>query len=396
MTHAFSWIVFTAALIGNCGFWLFCFNRINSTGLPRKTTKRIEKLFIAACFAIPSLVLFCEHRELATWLLEAASVLPQGTFTRIWVAASLTSLAILGPIWLESRIWIWPPKNLLDQSGQQFHVAKEIEGGSTGTATTRLLERLPGNQITHIDVTSKHLQLPRAIPAASGLRIGHLSDLHFTGQLTKSHYRFVLDRFQELQPDLIAITGDIIDYEHCLPWFDELLGPLSAPLGKLFILGNHDCRIRNIQRVVDGLTSLGFTDAGVEVIKLPTPTGLTIEIHGNERPWLDRKSPASTQHKPTASEPDDQTLRLGLSHAPDQIRWAQELGLDLLLAGHTHGGQVRIPGIGPIVAPSRYGSRYASGLFLREPTLMHVSRGVAGTHPLRLRCLPEVSVLSLK
>ncbi|MFM7927659.1 MAG: hypothetical protein ACKO9Q_08070, partial [Pirellula sp.] len=91
-----------------------------------------------------------------------------------------------------------------------------------------------------------------------------------------------------------------------------------------------------------------------------------------------------------------QEFRLGISHSPDQLPWAKRLEVSLLLCGHTHGGQIRFPWIGPIIAPSKYGSRFASGVFYQSPTLMHVSRGMSGVHPIRLRCLPEVSVLELR
>jgi predicted MPP superfamily phosphohydrolase len=66
-----------------------------------------------------------------------------------------------------------------------------------------------------------------------------------------------------------------------------------------------------------------------------------------------------------------------------------------LLCGHTHGGQIRFPVIGPVISPSWYGSRYASGVFERQCTLMHVSRGVSGVHPFRWGCLPEATILEL-
>jgi predicted MPP superfamily phosphohydrolase len=88
-------------------------------------------------------------------------------------------------------------------------------------------------------------------------------------------------------------------------------------------------------------------------------------------------------------------LILGISHSPDQFLWARNKGCHLLLCGHTHGGQVRVPGIGPIVAPSFHGSRYASGVFFQSPTVMHVTRGIAGTHPLRWWCAPEASLLEI-
>jgi predicted MPP superfamily phosphohydrolase len=96
-----------------------------------------------------------------------------------------------------------------------------------------------------------------------------------------------------------------------------------------------------------------------------------------------------------SSESQHDNFRLALAHSPDAFDWAQREGVHLLLAGHTHGGQVRLPGIGPIVAPSWYGSKFASGVFYRKPTLMHVSRGLAGVHPLRFRCAPEIAILEL-
>ncbi len=67
-----------------------------------------------------------------------------------------------------------------------------------------------------------------------------------------------------------------------------------------------------------------------------------------------------------------------------------------MLAGHTHGGQIRIPLVGPLVAPSHYGSEFASGVFYLKPTLMHVSRGLSGVHPFRWFCPPEISILTLR
>jgi uncharacterized protein len=89
-------------------------------------------------------------------------------------------------------------------------------------------------------------------------------------------------------------------------------------------------------------------------------------------------------------------VRLLLSHTPDEIEWARDAGVDLMLAGHNHGGQVVLPLIGPVYSPSRYGTRYAGGSFWREPTLLHISRGVSGRHPLRWNCRPEVIRIVLR
>ena len=83
-------------------------------------------------------------------------------------------------------------------------------------------------------------------------------------------------------------------------------------------------------------------------------------------------------------------------HTPDLIGWGRQQDYDLLLAGHAHGGQIRIPGIGPIICPSVHGVRYASGVFQKGRTMMHVSRGISGLQPIRLRCRPELTQLTLR
>jgi predicted MPP superfamily phosphohydrolase len=89
-------------------------------------------------------------------------------------------------------------------------------------------------------------------------------------------------------------------------------------------------------------------------------------------------------------------FRIAVAHSPDQYPWAQNYDFDLMLAGHTHGGQIRFPVIGPVLSPSRFGVKYAAGTFYEAPTLMHVSRGIAGTRPLRFNCPPELSKLVLR
>lgn len=389
-----AWSILLLALLGNCGFWLFCFNRLNATGFPRKITKVIEKSFIAACFLIPACIALFEWRPLSAWLLESSGGWwPAATsLFHYYGAWCVASAIVLGAIWLESRRCMFPPRHLLSARSKLYLVDELIEGGSIAKRMTAVFNALPGNQITDLDVSEKELQLARSIPGIDGLRIGHISDLHFTGQYRPEHYHFVIDRLLELQPDLIAISGDIIDYDKCLPWIESILGRLRAPIGCAFVLGNHDCRLSDVPDLARRLTELGHLDVGTHNHWLSLPGGGKIQLLGNERPWHNRR--LATQ--PTQLAGDEDGFRLGLTHSPDQFGWARRREIDLLLAGHTHGGQVRPPGIGPLVSPSWHGSRYASGVFFRSPTLMHVSRGVAGTHPLRWWCPTEISVLTIR
>src|SRR4029077_9911436 len=91
---------------------------------------------------------------------------------------------------------------------------------------------------------------------------------------------------------------------------------------------------------------------------------------------------------PLAMPPAD--FRILLSHSPDRFYRAARWGIDLMGAGHNHGGQIRLPLVGPVFIPSRYSRRFDRGFFRRDRTLMYVSEGVAGRHPVRYGCLPEL------
>jgi predicted MPP superfamily phosphohydrolase len=116
--------------------------------------------------------------------------------------------------------------------------------------------------------------------------------------------------------------------------------------------------------------------------------GEPLVVIGNEWPWL---RPA-----PDLKDCPQGPFRLCLSHTPDNIRWAQRNGIDLMLSGHVHGGQVRFPLFGSVLVPSVYGRHYDCGTFDEPPTLLHVGRGLGGAHPLRYGCRPEVVLLTLR
>src|SRR5262249_38514505 len=116
--------------------------------------------------------------------------------------------------------------------------------------------------------------------------------------------------------------------------------------------------------------------------------GQPMVVIGHEGPWV--------PPVPDLSACPAGTFRLCLSHTPDNIGWARRHGIDLMLAGHVHGGQVRFPVIGSVLLPSQYGRRYDCGTFDEPPTVLHVSRGVGGEQPLRYNCRPEVTKLILR
>ncbi|MDX1925694.1 MAG: metallophosphoesterase [Pirellulaceae bacterium] len=386
-------LVTIAILGGHFGFWLLLFNRINATGLDRYVIKRIEKVFMLAALMIPIVVYAIAYREVIQWF-SVGSWWPSGSaIFNAWGWLMLGSAAIAGPLWLFSRRHLIPPNHLLKQEVEHFDVASVYKDTLIVDDKFRRCAKLPFNQITQLEVTHKELELPRAIDGIAGLKIGHISDIHLTGKMSQDYYHFAIDRLLEGKPDLVVIAGDIIDYARCLPWLEPVFKRLEAPLGCSYVLGNHDRRLGDVTPVVTQLQQLGLHDLGEQDWRVELPSGAKLWLTGNERPWFKRQKHESLETPPVV-EPNE--LRIGVSHSPDQIGWARRQRLDLMLAGHTHGGQIRIPLVGPLVAPSHYGSQFASGVFYLKPTLMHVSRGLSGVHPFRWFCPPEISILTLR
>jgi predicted MPP superfamily phosphohydrolase len=254
-----------------------------------------------------------------------------------------------------------------------------------------LFARLPGNETLQLELSEWILDVPRLDAALDGLSIVHLSDLHFTGWIGKSYFHEVVRRSNELQPDLVAITGDLADNAACLDWAADILGRLSARYGVYFILGNHDLRI-DADRLRRSMTERGLIDLGGRWLKVDLRERAVI-LAGNELPWIGPTASLDGCPPRTAT---GSPLRIALSHTPDQFRWARAHGVDLLLAGHTHGGQICIPPLGAILSPTFSGVKHVSGVFYREPTILHVTRGVSGTIPLRWNCPPELALLRLR
>ena len=194
-----------------------------------------------------------------------------------------------------------------------------------------------------------------------------------------------------MEADLVAVTGDIIDKERCLEWLPQVLGRLKSRYGVFYVLGNHDKRMPDTDDLRRRLTDLGLIDLGVGP-RVITIDGVEILLAGNEKPWF---GPCPEVPPRGSGDRADARFRLLLAHTPDQIGWARRHEFDLMLAGHTHGGQVRLPGVGPIFAPSLYGVKYAGSLFREPPTVLHVSRGISGLDPIRWNCPPELAKLVL-
>ncbi len=379
--------------IGQLAISVALVNRIHSLGYPRWILKMGDYACYLLTAGLPIAV--------GIWYLRnIMAKTPQPTPTWIIAYMSICAASIL--VFIGTRIYhnrsIKPTPRLVSNHTQVVHVTKRLGYYPVGDSErfTRFCANLPLNEIFQLSIHDKELEVPRLDPRLSGLRITHLSDLHMTGQLTQAFYEEVVRQANELDSDIVAITGDIVEKVPCLEWIPETLGQLRSKYGVYFVFGNHERRIYDEARTRTALTDAGLIDLGGKSAQF-VHNGATVLLGGNELPWY--KPPVdfgAVERKMKTGDDGQRPLRIVLTHSPDQLNWARENDCDLMLAGHTHGGQVRLPLVGAILAPSRMGTRYASGTFYNEPTLMHVSRGVAGTRPLRLNCRPEIARLTLR
>ncbi|MCE3015360.1 MAG: metallophosphoesterase [Pirellula sp.] len=377
-------IVLLLAAFGHCGLIVWAYNSINATGLRRTTIKRIEKGILLIGLLLPTcaFVLELQYREAGS----AISFESLQFVNKIYLVILSLFAIVAAPFWIDSRPVFSQSRDRSEQVVSHLWKPK-VQGEFFRGRKFSIMGRLPLNEIGWMEVNQKKLLVDNLPQPLRGLTIAHISDVHLTGQMEPFFYRQAFDWLQRVKPDLIVLSGDIVDYDRCVADIKIIFDGLQAPLGQYFVLGNHDRRLRDPLKVSDRLIDMGWHDAGKDHASF-LHQGLNVRVVGNELPWFRRVLP-------DAHAVESFGWTLGIAHSPDQFAWGVSIGCGLLLCGHTHGGQIRLPGIGPIVAPSWHGTRYASGVFERNGTIMHVSRGMSGIHPYRWGCPPEVSILQL-
>jgi predicted MPP superfamily phosphohydrolase len=244
-------------------------------------------------------------------------------------------------------------------------------------------------------LTETELQLPGpAFAAGRPLRIVQLSDLHIEGITQRE--REMIARVDALAPDLIVLTGDYVHLDRlnspgALKDTRSILSELHAPLGVFAVQGTVD-RENVLAEIFAGLP---VTLLRNEVYRVPLAQG-NLYLLGLD--FSTGKHNPEILTRLMASLPSDAYTIL-LYHTPDLIREAADAGIDLYLAGHTHGGQIRLPFYGALVTFSKYGKQYEMGLYHVESTYLYVTRGIGmeglGLPRVRFLCPPEIVVIEL-
>jgi hypothetical protein len=375
-------------LIGHGFIWVVLVNRLHAVAIPRWVCKGLTAGMFALAAGIPLSIAWELIRPETEW-----APLPK-------LIQAHRGIAVYGAVCLAGGIWAilqWARRRFRKPAPgieRYCRVGAPVLLASSQTAERAaghsLLARLPGNEILRLEEVDRGIGLPRLPPALDGISILHLSDLHFTGRVGKSYFVELVRRANLREPDLVVLTGDLIDDEAFTPWVRDTLAQLRAPEGVYFVFGNHERRV-DARAFRELLKDYGLVDLGGRWMEKQI-RGQRLILAGNEEPWF---GPAADLREAPPSSSQGGPLRIALAHSPDRLSWARRHGVDLFLVGHTHGGQICIPWVGPIFSPTLCGVRYACGTFYASPTVMHVSKGVSAGLPVRFQCRPEAVKLTL-
>lgn len=269
-------------------------------------------------------------------------------------------------------------------------VAQVTLGLSVGTVSTCAYGYWEASQIRVRRSTIPMKHLPRVF---AGKTVAVLADFHHGPFVDISFIRTAVEIANSLAPDLMALVGDFAhkgnQTREQLPPCLEALSALRAPLGVFAVPGNHDMQDNGaIYRECIAATPL--QDVTNRAVRLSIG-GEHLWVAGVDDLWWGKPD----QRAALRGIPDLEAVIL-LSHNPDFAEEQPNDRVGLVISGHTHGGQVCVPVVGSLWLPSRYGSKYRSGLVQGPSSQVFVSRGIvlAGV-PLRINCFPEINLLTL-
>lgn len=250
----------------------------------------------------------------------------------------------------------------------------------------------------HLEVTLLEIPIAGLTERLRGLRIAHLSDLHIGNGTEGGRLTAIVEKTNELAPDLVVITGDLFDHDprHLAAGAQQLAG-LRAPLGVYAVLGNHDL-MTGKELVADALVrhAPALRLLRDECVRLPAAAPLYLAgIEDPGRDWTEHGHGLATIEKLATAAPSDGPVLL-LVHRPDAFAQAAALGFRLVLAGHFHGGQLALPIGGGRWNAARFLTPYHRGLYRLGEATLYVSRGLGFAGPrVRYGSRPEIAVLEL-
>jgi predicted MPP superfamily phosphohydrolase len=305
-------------------------------------------------------------------------------YTEAGVATLIVSLAVLAS-WI---VFSWFP----------FAAFRVLSGIAVGAVAAQTLWGFTLGQL-RIDVTTTRVPLPKLHADLTGLRIVQISDLHIGNRLAPARLDHMVERTNATRADVVVLTGDIFDFDPShVDDGARRLAKLRARYGVYAILGNHDHYV-GAERVAGALARYapGIRLLRDELVRLPVSEPLYLA--GVEDPggrWFERGLEVAAIDALADQRPDDGPVVL-LVHQPEMFHHAARRGFPLVLAGHTHGGQIALPLGGQHINLARVMTPLTRGAYLSESSILYVNRGLGvGGPAVRIHCNREIAVIELE
>lgn len=240
----------------------------------------------------------------------------------------------------------------------------------------------------HISVEGENVPL-------EDIKIVQFTDTHVGAFFEKEDMQKVIHKINELEPDIVVFTGDLVDH-----WgkydeeneLSELLKSIKAPLGKFAIYGNHDYGGGGYKIYKQFMENSGFNVLVDEVYTIELGKGKQLSIAG-----LDDALLGDPQIDKLMKQIDKNDYNILLAHEPDIADEIPQNVIDIQLSGHSHGGQVELPGLTEKIVPT-YAKNYIEGMYQISPrTKLYVNTGIGSTQvPFRLGNIPEITLLTFE
>ena len=284
---------------------------------------------------------------------------------------------------------------------------------NSATFYTTILERsvqlwLPGvvliylyNQNTNLKTTQYLIESHRLPKGFDGYKIAHISDFHNTN--SKRIITKIVQALKNNKPDIIVITGDLIDSRRTnILSAKEFLKNIINIAPVYYVLGNHESRLYNVQELINEAQDIGVNilrNIGVYIKKQDEK----IQIYGVDDPAfyipLENKNEVAQKAENVLNKvvKDKNYFTILLIHRPELLSLYEKYNFDLVFTGHAHGGQIRLPIIGGLVAPGQgVFPKYISGTHIKNNTQMIISRGIGNSKfPFRINNRPEIIITTL-
>lgn len=247
----------------------------------------------------------------------------------------------------------------------------------------------------YIGVTKIDIQHPNIPKAFDGVKVVQFSDTHFSEDFPHEQQQKLVNEINTLQPDIVVFTGDLIDnfstYGEKRYESQKILSEIRAPLGKYTVFGNHDRGGGGGYLYKEYMEEAGFTVLVNETEQITAKNGQSITIAGLDDFLLGKPD---IQHTLSDLQGDD--FNMLLVHEPDVVQQVSSYPVHFQMSGHSHGGQVQIPFIGPLITVP-LAMNYTDGLYEVEGTQLYVNRGLGTTRmPVRFFSKSELSLFTFR